>query len=219
MSREFIDVSRRVLLSGAHYLTSGYGERIINGKTSFHYGCDIVGGDDTTSKTDFITAFEHGIVTRAVNNITGNIPSEGNNVCIRHGNGYFTYYFHLKTGTLTVSEGDVVRRGDVIGFMGNTGNSYGAHLHFAVKHNGFWRDPMPFLYGDSVMNSPDDIVATMQLLLNQYAAKSESGIEIIDTDGSFGARTQRALTKYQEKHELTADGICSAAVWEHLMRV
>lgn len=103
-----------------------------------HKGIDIVGsGTNNRSVTDYIVAHSDGIVTKVIkdykkNDKTGN--SYGNYVKIRHNNNYYTLYAHLKYGSVKVNIGDVVNKGDVIGYMGNTGHSTGAHLHFEVRN-------------------------------------------------------------------------------------
>lgn len=66
--------------------------------------------------------------------------SLGNYVKINHNNGYTTLYAHLTKYYVKVGQG--VQRGDVIGAMGNTGFSFGCHLHFAAEYNGKTFDPM-----------------------------------------------------------------------------
>ena len=61
--------------------------------------------------------------------------SWGNFVKISHGDGWYTLYAHLKDG-ICVSNGQQVKQGDIIGYMGNTGSSYGTHLHFEVYQGG-----------------------------------------------------------------------------------
>jgi hypothetical protein len=56
----------------------------------------------------------------------------GNHVIIDIGDGRFAFYAHLKPGTIRVKVGDVVTRGQVIGLVGNTGNSTEPHLHFHI---------------------------------------------------------------------------------------
>ena len=58
----------------------------------------------------------------------------GNAVAIDHGNGYITTYAHM--ATLAVSVGDIVAKGQLLGHMGNTGRSFGQHVHFMVQKNG-----------------------------------------------------------------------------------
>jgi murein DD-endopeptidase MepM/ murein hydrolase activator NlpD len=69
----------------------------------------------------------------------------GNKVAIDHGNGYQTWYAHLSR--FAVSAGDRVRKGDVIAYVGATGDATGPHLHYQVMHGGEAIDPEPFLNG------------------------------------------------------------------------
>lgn len=66
----------------------------------------------------------------------------GNMVAITHAHGYRTAYAHLHTIARGLKRGDRVRQGQVIGTVGNTGRSTGAHLHYAMKHNGVFIDPL-----------------------------------------------------------------------------
>lgn len=106
---------------------------ITQGFSSTHYAVDIVGGGHTI---DNVLAHTDGKViwlqTGQKNNrgSHGN-ASYGNCVKIQHANGYCTLYAHLET--VNVSMGQHVTKGQVIGLMGNTGNSYGAHTHFEVR--------------------------------------------------------------------------------------
>lgn len=72
--------------------------------------------------------------------------SYGNFVKLDHGDGYETLYAHL--ASVKVKNGQTVTRGQVIGTMGNTGNSYGDHLHFEVYKNSTRIDPTPYLEAD-----------------------------------------------------------------------
>lgn len=68
-------------------------------------------------------------------------------VTIDHGNGIVGHYYSL-TSAVAVSEGDEVNSGDVIGYVGETAvveNTEGAHLHFALKKNGEWIDPIAYI--------------------------------------------------------------------------
>ena len=80
----------------------------------------------------------------------------GNYVIISHGGGWFTMYAHGRYGSVIVSPGQKVERGQKIMTMGDTGYSYGQHLHFELVYNpyslqysGAYRiDPLPYLKGN-----------------------------------------------------------------------
>lgn len=101
-------------------------------KKGVHNGIDLVG---TGYTLDYITAHSEGTVVAVRNNYKTNDKygsSYGNYVKIKH-NGYYTLYAHMKYNSVTVKVGQKVSRGQVIGYMGNTGHSFGAHLHFEVR--------------------------------------------------------------------------------------
>lgn len=77
----------------------------------------------------------------------------GNYVVVNHGDGVLTYYAHLSN--ITVSVGQTVQQGQVIGQAGNTGYSFGAHLHFGLMINGGWVDPLLYLAGGSSIECTD----------------------------------------------------------------
>lgn len=118
------------------------------GGSNNHLGLDIVGEGWSL---DSIVAHSDGVVCRVQtgqsNNqgSTGDI-SYGNFVKIDHGNGAFTLYAHLDR--VYVTNGQKVSKGQEIGYMGNTGNSYGAHLHFETFINNVRTDPSPYLNAD-----------------------------------------------------------------------
>ena len=132
--------------------TSPFGEKR-GSKT--HKGVDVVrySGGSTTA---YITAIADGKVTAVKNTVTGvdhNTNLEGNYVCIDHGGGMVSKYFHLKYGSIPagVRVGQAVSKGTVIGYMGNTGDSYGAHLHFQLEQNGTPINGTPYLKGQKVI--------------------------------------------------------------------
>ena len=133
--------SCRVLKSGKHRITSGYGVR----NSGFHNGVDLV---KYYSSTDYILAHTDGVVVEARDGL-GNMKgsnSYGNYIKLSH-NGWYTLYAHLNKG-LKVKLGDKVSKGTVIGYMGNSGNSYGTHLHFEVWRGNTRIDPTPYLTED-----------------------------------------------------------------------
>ncbi len=116
----------RVLLNGVNQITGRY--------LSNHKGVDLV---KKTNQLDTIIAHSDGVVVNVKKGL-GNTPmatntaSYGNFVKIKHDNGYYTLYAHLKD--VYVKETQRVKKGEKIGYMGNSGNSYGAHLHFEVRN-------------------------------------------------------------------------------------
>ena len=139
---------------GSLCMTSDFGYRIdpLTGRgNSAHKGFDCVRWTGYMNVAT-IVAFDTGTVYAVCKNVTGTDTvnpnnSAGNYVCIRHENGYTTKYFHLayKSIPSNIKVGTVVSKGQKIGYMGSTGNSTGAHLHFQVEKDGIPVDPKPFL--------------------------------------------------------------------------
>lgn len=120
-------------------IASGYGYRIdpFTKVTKFHYGMDF-----TSPRGTPVYASGDGKVTRADNTATG----YGNHVVIDHGYGYESLYGHLYK--YNVRPGKVVKRGDIIGFVGSTGRSEGPHLHYEIFKDGERINPINFYYGN-----------------------------------------------------------------------
>lgn len=120
-------------------------------KGTRHNGIDLVGAGYTL---DYVVAHSDGIVAGVVSNINYNTSKSGrriygNYVKIKHSNGMYTFYAHLKYGSVAVKVGDRVTKGQVLGFMGNTGYSFGAHLHFEIRNiNNIQIDPTPYVGAD-----------------------------------------------------------------------
>ena len=134
-------IRTRVLESGLCEITQNYREG--------HGGIDLV---REGYRLDNITAHSDGTVIEVIKNInesTPNIPTNpGNMVRLEHGNGFQTRYLHSAYGTVNVNVGDKVSRGQILGFMGNTGNAFGSHLHFEVLKDGNRINPTPYLDRD-----------------------------------------------------------------------
>ena len=134
----------RVLKSGKCEVSQRY-------KGSRHNGIDLVGAGYTL---DYVVAHSDGTVVGVVSNINYNTSKSGrriygNYVKIKHDNGMFTFYAHLKYGSVAVKVGDRVTKGQVLGYMGNTGYSFGAHLHFEIRNiNNIQIDPTPYVGAD-----------------------------------------------------------------------
>ncbi len=116
-------------------ISSGFGPRNspTAGASSYHKGIDIAVASGTP-----IVAAETGIVVTAAYS-----SSAGNYVMISHGNRLYTVYMHCSK--LAVKEGDSVKKGGVIAYVGSTGISTGSHLHFGVSKNGTYVNPLDYV--------------------------------------------------------------------------
>ena len=117
------------------WITSPFGRRTspFSGIPTFHEGLDIAAQTGTP-----VVAPADGIVVKAAFS-----PGYGNMVEISHGYGIKTVYGH--NSRLNVKEGQQVKRGDVISYIGDTGSSTGPHLHYEVRQNGLPVNPMKYL--------------------------------------------------------------------------
>ena len=112
-------------------ITSYYGNRqyYYQGKLikDFHNGIDLV---PSPCNNNEILAFADGVVTSMQK--TGRQYGTGCYVRIKHSNGLYTLYYHLKSGSICVNVGDKVKKGQKLGIIGTTGKSTGTHLHFQI---------------------------------------------------------------------------------------
>ena len=115
--------------------SSGFGYRTFD--NAYHLGLDMAIGEGTP-----YYAADDGVVIDATNG-GGYNGGAGNWIVIDHGNGVVTKYMH--SAVTFVVPGDTVIRGQNIGLVGNTGNSFGSHLHFQVEINGVAVDPLIYL--------------------------------------------------------------------------
>jgi len=116
-------------------ISSGFGARKdpVNNKHSFHEGIDFRAG-----RGDKIYATGSGVVVKAFVN-----GSYGNFVEIDHKNGYRTSFAHMQK--FVVKKGDKVKRGQLIGLVGNTGRSTGPHLHYEMLYKGKAINPLKYM--------------------------------------------------------------------------
>ncbi|MEY3984011.1 MAG: hypothetical protein RL160_1570 [Bacteroidota bacterium] len=120
-------------------MASGYGYRIdpFYHTTKFHAGMDF-----TASPGTHVVATGDGTVQQIRQDEWG----YGNHIIISHGYGYTTLYAHLSG--FKVRTGQKVVRGQLIGFVGNTGKSTGPHLHYEVRKNNHPLNPAFFYFND-----------------------------------------------------------------------
>ena len=132
---------------------SGWGWRIhpIYKIRKFHYGMDF-----TAPRGTPVYATGDGVVKRVIRSRRG----YGNQILIDHGYGYVTQYAHLNG--FNVKKGQHVKRGDVIGFVGNTGLSTAPHLHYGVLYNGKYVNPINYYFNDLTADEYEKMVTLSQ---------------------------------------------------------
>ena len=132
-------------------ITSRYGNRkyYYQGKLikDFHNGIDLV---PSPCNNNEILAFADGVVTSMQK--TGRQYGTGCYVRIKHSNGLYTLYYHLKSGTICVDVGDKVKKGQKLGIIGTTGKSTGIHLHFQIDKGSSKTsiNPYDYLFNDKI---------------------------------------------------------------------
>lgn len=169
----------RILKDKTNQITQKYG----NG----HTGIDIVGKEGWPD----IIAHSDGVVVEAVDgrdrdlNAKG-VDSYGNYVKILHPNGMYTLYAHLKKGSVKVKKGDNVTKAKLLGTEGNSGVTYGPHIHFEVRNkDNYVIDPTPYIDAD-LPNLPtnlpepverDENKYQIEVLVNDLRARSGYGLD------------------------------------------
>ena len=138
-------------------MASGYGYRNdpFTKKRRFHWGMDF-----TAKKGVPVYATGNGVVKRADNRASG----YGNHIRIDHGFGYVSLYAHLSK--YNVRRGQKVKRGDLIGYVGNTGRSVGPHLHYEIFKDKKRINPLNFYYGN-LSQKEFDVLVTQAKQENQ----------------------------------------------------
>jgi len=121
------------------YLNSTFGYRIdpIDNVKRFHHGQDI-----TVKSGSPVYAPADGEIKRAYY-----VGGFGNHIKIDHGLGYTTLFAHLSK--LKVKHGQKVKRGEIIGYSGNTGRSTAPHLHYEIHYNGEPQNPLDYFFSDN----------------------------------------------------------------------
>jgi hypothetical protein len=130
-------------------IASGFGMRIhpIYKIAKMHTGLDFTADVGTE-----VYATGDGVIAAADSKLSG----YGQHVIVRHGFGFETLYAHLSR--LLVRVGEKVKRGQVIGYVGNTGTSVGAHLHYEVIKNGAKVNPVFYFYNDITPEQYEDLL-------------------------------------------------------------
>ena len=111
---------------GNFRITSPRGWRKLNGVDDFHKGLDLVGIDDTT-----VYSVSDGVVRTAYQ-----ANGAGYYVVVTMADGRRIFYMHLAKDSFKAKTGEKVKKGQPLGIMGNTGNSFGAHTHIELRPAG-----------------------------------------------------------------------------------
>lgn len=139
-------------------MASGYGWRIdpIYKTSKMHTGMDF-----TADRGTEVYATGDGVVEAIEHNNWG----YGQSIIINHGYGYKTRYAHLSK--FNVKQGQKVKRGDLIGFVGSTGKSTGDHLHYEVEVKGEKVNPINYYHSDL---SPEQYEKLLEMSKKSYKA-------------------------------------------------
>lgn len=129
---------------------SGWGWRIdpVYKIRKFHEGMDFTAITGTE-----VYASGDGVIESTKKEFSG----YGSNIIINHGFGYSTLYAHLNG--FNVKEGQKVQRGDIIGYVGNTGKSTGPHLHYEVRVRGNAVDPRNYYFQDLSAEEYEEMIS------------------------------------------------------------
>ena len=173
--------------------TSHFGPR----RRRFHYGLDLA----QPTGEPIYAAFD-GVVRISKRN-----KSYGNLVILHHANGLETYYAHMSQRN--VSAGDHVKSGDVIGLCGNTGRSFGSHLHFEVRYKGNALNPE-----DVVDCSTHDLVSDrLELTAKSFRKTATAGSTASSggtaaSNGWYRVRQGDTLEKIARRNGTTVQRLC-----------
>ena len=140
-------------------VASGYGYRIdpFTKVRRFHYGMDF-----TAKRGTPVYATGNGIIKRADNRSSG----YGKHIRIDHGFGYVSLYAHLSK--YKVRRGQKVKRGDIIGYVGNSGRSVGPHLHYEIFKDNKKINPLNFYYGNLSAQEYEALLTQSNQRTNQW---------------------------------------------------
>ena len=177
-------------IGGEFRITRTYGSRTLNGLTDFHAGIDCVG---ISSKRVCAISGGYVAVSQIVTDKSDPTWEWGNYVAILSDDGKIIYYCHLSERT--VRAGDRVELGDEIGIEGNTGYSFGAHLHLEVRDGSTPTDAAAYIgvpnalgtYNAEPLPATDNTPADWSREAVGWA--SENGILLGDENGNYALRS------------------------------
>ena len=182
-------------------ITSYYGNRkyYYQGKLvkDFHNGIDLV---PSPCNNNEILAFEDGIVISV--HKTGVQYGKSCYVRIKHDNGFYTLYHHLKSGSVCVNLGDKVKKGQKLGIIGTTGRSTGIHLHFQIDKGSSNTSINPF---DYLFGGKNFISDSQQEDLSKYSDEELAKMVIRGDFGNGNDRVQNLGNRYDKVQKIVND--------------
>jgi murein DD-endopeptidase MepM/ murein hydrolase activator NlpD len=172
--------------------TSGYGMRRhpVLGYTRMHRGIDFHAPYGSP-----IYAAADGVVT-----FVGRHGGHGNFVKLDNGGGLGTGYAHMSR--FAVTPGEHVRRGEVIGYVGSTGLSTGAHLHFEVYRNGETVNPDSVEYVRRAQLSGGELAAFRNMLANLKQVEPGAALQPLAPDASLAGGPVREIDRVDRKQPI-----------------
>lgn len=183
----------RILKSNDTIITQNYKENHI------HNGVDVVGANHTTCP---VIAHSGGTVEMVATGHKNNLnaigdATYGNFIKIKHSNKFSTLYAHLDK--VYVKVGQTVSQGQEIGYMGNTGRSVGAHLHFEVRTDGTYNS---IINPESYINADLPGLFSSSYICNSLVGEWQRAMNNsfncnLAVDNSFGPDSQKKANKYQ----------------------
>ncbi len=178
----------------ANIVTSNYGHR----KGRQHQGVDI----DLETGDTVVSAFD-GVVR-----MSKYYYGYGNMVVVRHHNGLETLYGHLSR--VLVEPGQMVKAGETVGLGGNTGHSFGSHLHFEIRFMGQPIDPSKFIAFDKFSLLNNEVQIDSSMFANNKLVKKQQK----DDDTRF-AETHYKTVKKHKYHVIKQGDTLSAIARKH----
>jgi len=125
---------------GSFRISSKFGKRILNGRVNNHTGVDLA----AACRTKVMAAADGTVILVVHNNRNCSSCGYGNYVILQHKNGFRSVYGHLTS--ISVRNGAKISSGDKVGTVGNTGHSYGCHLHFEIRAYEEFVDPLKYIH-------------------------------------------------------------------------
>lgn len=187
-------------IEGNIHITSKYGSRIDpkDRTPGFHNGIDIGCNIGTP-----LVAIEDGKLVINKTNGGGVHKGYGHYLVIEH-NGFCTLYGHM-LGLSRLNVGQIVRKGDVVGYSGNTGKSTGPHLHFEIRQGSygrsFWQKDSKGKYINSIDPQKFQLKERWKEILRKKTSRAEDWIRFVEKNRNdvIGRFLPELIEKIEEK--------------------